>query len=104
MYAIIEDGGKQYKVSQGDALLIETRELPEGQKEIAFDKVLMLGVGESAKIGAPYVAGAKVTALVTQALKAPRVIGIKFNRRKGYRKKWGHRQPLLRVQITGIQG
>ena len=63
MYAIFEDGGKQYKVSQGDNLLIELHDLPEGSADITFDKVLMVGEGESARIGTPWVAGASVTAL-----------------------------------------
>lgn len=102
MYAIIEDGGKQYKVSEGDALLVELRDLPEGATELQFDKVLMVGEGDNAKIGAPLLPGAVVRAKLVQELKTPKVTGIKFSRRKGYRKKWGHRQNMLRVQITGI--
>lgn len=102
MYAIIEDGGKQYKVSEGDSLLIERRDLDEGQQELTFDKVLMLGEGEDARIGTPWVDGATVTAKIHKELKAPKVIGIKFKRRKGYMKKFGHRQKLLRVAIEKI--
>lgn len=104
MYAIFEDGGKQYKVSEGDSVLVEIRDLPEGQSELVFDKVLMLGEGEAAKIGAPWVAGASVRAKLVQELKMPKVTGIKFSRRKGYRKKWGHRQNMLRVQVSAISG
>lgn len=102
MYAIIEDGGKQYKVSQGDALLIERRELPEGSSELKFDKVLMVGEGTGARIGTPWVDGASVTAKVLAELKTAKVVGIKFRRRKGYMKKFGHRQQMLKVEITGI--
>lgn len=102
MYAIFEDGGKQYKVSEGDALLIERRDLDEGQTEITFDKVLMVGEGEQARVGTPWVAGATVTAKVTQELKTPKVVGIKFKRRKGYMKKFGHRQQVLKVAIEKI--
>jgi large subunit ribosomal protein L21 len=102
VYAIFEDGGKQYKVSQGDALLVETRELPEGQSELTFDKVLMVGEGASARIGQPFVAGATVTARIVDALRGPKLVGLKYNRRKGYRRKWGHRQPYLKVEISGI--
>ena len=102
VYAIFEDGGKQYKVSQGDNLLIELQDVPEGRDEITFDKVLMVGEGEGAKIGAPWVSGASVTAKVLEALKTDKVIGIKFRRRKGYKKKWGHRQNMLKVQIASI--
>ena len=104
VYAIIEDGGKQYKVSEGDHLLIEIRDLAEGQKDIKFDRVLMLGEGAGAKIGAPYVSGASVDATLVQALKMPKVEGIKFSRRKGYKKKFGHRQRMLRVEIAKISG
>lgn len=103
MYAIFEDGGKQYKVSQGDALLVESRELAEGQGEVVFDKVLMVGEGQSARIGQPYVAGATVTASIREQLRGPKLVGLKYNRRKGYRRKWGHRQPYLKVEITGIK-
>ncbi len=104
MYAIFDDGGKQYKVSTGDALLIERRDLPEGQTELTFDKVLMLGEGAEARIGTPWVAGASVTAKVVEELKGPKVRGIKFRRRKGYIKHWGHRQKLLKVEIGAING
>lgn len=102
MYAIFEDGGKQYKVTEGDALLIERRDLDEGQTEITFDKVLMVGEGEDARIGTPWVEGASVTAKVTEALKTPKVVGVKFRRRKGYMRKFGHRQQMLKVAIDKI--
>ena len=103
MYAIIEDGGKQYKVSEGDALLVEARELPEGQSEITFDKVLMIGEGAGSRIGQPYLAGAAVTARVVEQIRGPKLVGLKYNRRKGYRRKWGHRQPYIKVEISGIR-
>ena len=62
MYAVFEDGGKQYKVSEGDALLIERRDLDQGRAKITFDKVLMVGEGQDARIGTPWVKGATVTA------------------------------------------
>ncbi len=102
MYAIFEDGGKQYKVSDGDALLIERRDLPEGQAEVVFDRVLMVGEGAAARIGTPWLAGATVTAKVMDEIKTPKVVGIKKRRRKGYVKKWGHRQKMLRVAISAI--
>jgi len=103
VYAIFEDGGKQYKVSSGDMLLIERRELPEGQTELTFDKVLMVGEGPDAKVGTPWVDGAAVSAKVVEALKMPKIDGVKFRRRKGYLKRWGHRQKMLKVQIGEIQ-
>lgn len=104
MYAIIEDSGKQFKVSEGDHLLVDVRDLAEGQSELTFDKVLMLGEGAGSKLGTPYVTGASVGAKIVSAIKMPRVTGIKFRRRKGYRNKFGHRQPMLRVEITSING
>ncbi len=102
MYAIFDDGGKQYKVGPGDMLLVERRDLTEGQTEVTFDKVLMVGEGADARIGTPWVAGATVTAKVVEELKGPKVRGIKFRRRKGYIKHWGHRQKLLKVEIAKI--
>ncbi|MEW6250283.1 MAG: 50S ribosomal protein L21 [Planctomycetota bacterium] len=102
MYAIFDDGGKQYKVSTGDMLLIEHRDVPEGQTELTFDKVLMVGEGAESRIGTPWVADATVSAKVVETLKGPKVRGIKFRRRKGYMKRWGHRQQLLKVEIGAI--
>jgi large subunit ribosomal protein L21 len=102
VYAIFEDGGKQYKVSSGDFLLVERRDLPEGESEITFDKVLMVGEGEDARIGTPWVEGATVAGRVVNELKMPKIHGLKFKRRKGYVKRWGHRQKMLRVQIGTI--
>ena len=102
MYAIFEDGGKQYKVSEGDALLIERRDLAEDQTEIVFDQVLMLGEGAAARIGTPWIDGATITAKVAGELKMPKVVGVKKRRRKGYVKHWGHRQKMLKVQISAI--
>ena len=102
MYAIFEDGGKQYKVSEGDALLIERRDLAEDQTEIVFDQVLMLGEGAAARIGTPWIDGATITAKVAGELKMPKVVGVKKRRRKCYVKHWGHRQKMLKVQISAI--
>lgn len=103
MYAVFEDGGKQYKVSEGDALLIERRELGKGRAKITFDKVLMVGEGQNARIGTPWVKGATVTAKVTEELKTAKVVGVKFKRRKGYMKRFGHRQQMLKVAIEKIK-
>jgi large subunit ribosomal protein L21 len=102
VYAIFDDSGKQYRVSEGDSLLIDLRELAEGQTELKFDHVLMVGEGDQARIGTPLVAGASVTATLERELKMPKVVGFKFRRRKGLRRKWGHRQRMLRVKITAI--
>lgn len=104
MYAIIEDGGKQYKVEAGDRLLIELRELPEGQHSITFDKVLMIGDGAQSRVGAPFVDGAAVSATLLETLKTDKVRGVKFARRKGLYKRWGHRQTMMKVSIDAING
>ena len=101
MYAIIAESGRQYKVCSGDVIRID-RELGD-EKTLTFDQVLLVGGGEGgAKVGAPLVAGATVTADVVRALKGPKVDIIKIKRRKGYRKHIGHRQNHLEVRITGI--
>jgi large subunit ribosomal protein L21 len=104
VYAIIEDGGRQYKVSQGDKIYVDLRELPEGQETIEFGNVLALGEGENARIGQPFVDGAKVVARVGGEVKGHKVISIHFRRRKNYRKKIGHRQKHLAVTISEIVG
>lgn len=103
VYAIFEDGGKQYKVSAGDKLLVELKDLGEGQSDITFDKVLMVGDGADARIGTPWVAGATVKAKLLEQLKMPKVHGVKFRRRKGYMKRWGHRQNMLKIEIEKIE-
>ena len=101
MYAVIESGGKQHRVVEGETLKLEKIEVPTGES-INFDKVLMVGEGESVKIGAPYVEGSSVTAEVIAQGRAKKVTIIKFNRRKHYRKRQGHRQWFTEVRITGI--
>ncbi|MCG8409402.1 MAG: 50S ribosomal protein L21 [Phycisphaerales bacterium] len=102
MYAIIEDGGKQYRVEEGDRIYIEKRDLPDGTTSVEFDRVLMLGDGAESKIGTPLVDGAKVTASLKEAVKGPKLEVIKFKRRKGYRLHKGHRQKYLSVTIDEI--
>lgn len=104
MYAIFEDGGKQYKVSEGDTLLVERRDLEDGQAELTFDKVMFLGEGDGSRIGTPFLDGASVTAKIDRELKTPKVTGVKFKRRKGYMKKIGHRQQMIRVTVSQING
>lgn len=105
VYAIFEDGGKQYKVTEGDALLLERKpDMAADTKQLTFDKVLLIGGGDKPRIGAPYVSGASVTVDVLGEMKTKKVIGMKHRRRKGFKKKWGHRQTVLKVRITGIAG
>lgn len=102
MYAIIEDGGKQYMVRQGDTVYLERRELADGTTSLQLDRVLMLGEGDKARIGDPYVKSAKVSAKLHGEIKGPKLIIQKFRRRKGYHKKQGHRQKYLKVTIESI--
>ncbi|MEY3668240.1 MAG: hypothetical protein RL572_1780 [Pseudomonadota bacterium] len=101
MYAVIESGGKQHRVVEGEILKLEKLEAATGE-QVSFDKVLMVGEGESVKIGAPYVAGSKVTAEVVAQGRADKVRIIKFRRRKHHLKHQGHRQWFTAVKITGI--
>jgi large subunit ribosomal protein L21 len=101
MYAVIESGGKQHRVVEGEVLKLEKIEQATGAT-ISFDKVLMVGAGADVKIGAPYVASGKVTAEVISHGRADKVKIIKFRRRKHYRKQQGHRQWFTEVKITSI--
>jgi large subunit ribosomal protein L21 len=103
MYAIIETGGKQYKVSEKETITIEKLEAEKGA-EVTFDKVLVFADGDSLKLGQPTVAGASVTGKVVAQERGERVRVFKFKKRKGYRKAHGHRQYLTRVIITKILG
>lgn len=100
-YAIIKTGGKQYKVSQGDKIDVERLDLAEGDTA-TFDQVLFVSDGGSQKIGDPLVEGATVTGEVVAQHRAKKVTAYKFKRRKGHQKTKGHRQPLTRVSIKGI--
>ena len=102
MHAIIETGGKQYKVTEGDTLFIEKLEAEAGQA-ITFDKVLAILDGDKATFGAPVVEGASVAATVVKNGKGKKVRIFKYNPKKGYRKRQGHRQPYTKVQIGTIQ-
>ena len=102
MYAIIETGGKQYRVAQGQMLTIEKLEADAGST-VDFDRVLMVGSGEQVKFGAPLVAGAKVVAEVVKHGRGDKIRIIKFRRRKHHMKRAGHRQYYTQVKITSIQ-
>ena len=101
MYAVIESGGKQHRVVEGETLKLEKIEAATGDT-IEFDRVLMVGGGDTVKIGTPVVAGGKVTAEVMAQGRHKKVKIVKFNRRKHYRKETGHRQWITEVKITGI--
>lgn len=101
MYAVFLTGGKQYRAAQGDVLKIEKLDLEAGA-EVAFDHVMLVGSGDDVKVGAPTVAGAKVSAKVLSQGRADKVHILKFRRRKHHRKQQGHRQYYTEVQITAI--
>lgn len=102
MYAIIEDSGTQIKVNEGDQFEIDRKAVEPGA-DISFDRVLMVSDGEgNTTLGKPYISGASVSAKVIEHKKGEKIDVIKFKRRKGYRRKVGHRQAYTTVSITGI--
>ena len=103
MYAIIETGGKQYKVNEGDIIFVEKLEKNEGET-VVFDCVKAISAGEKLEIGAPTVAGAKVTAKVLKNGKAKKIYVMKYKSKKNEKKKQGHRQPYTKVEILSIEG
>ena len=102
MYAIVETGGKQYKLEEGRYVDIELIDGEENDK-VVFDKVVMLGNGAKSKVGAPYVEKATVEGKIVKHDKAKKVIVFKQRAKKGYRKKQGHRQFFTRVMVTKIR-
>jgi large subunit ribosomal protein L21 len=101
MYAVIQTGGKQYRVAEGDTLRVEKLAAEEGAT-VELDKVLMVAEGEDVKVGNPYVDGCKVTATVKSQGRAKKVKIIKFRRRKHHLKRQGHRQSYTELEVTGI--
>jgi large subunit ribosomal protein L21 len=109
MYAVIEQGGKQYKVTEGDRLDIELTDVQPDATEIELNKVLFIGDGENVRIGKPYIEGAKVTAKFETTAEKGLIKGKKlyvthFRRRKDSQRRIGHRQKYLRVTIAKIEG
>ncbi len=102
MYAVIESGGKQHRVEPGEILDLEKLDVAAGDT-IDFDRVLMVSDGNAVKVGAPYVAGGKVSAEVLEHGRGQKVRIIKFRRRKHYRRTMGHRQWSTKVKITAIE-
>ena len=102
MYAVIETGGKQYRVQEGDVITIEKLNAEVGET-VTFDKVLVLGEGKDVKVGTPYV-DAAVTGSVVENGKGQKVIIFKYKAKKDYRKKQGHRQPYTMVKIESLGG
>lgn len=102
MYAILETGGKQYKVSEGDVIYVEKLGVDDGAA-VTFDKVLAVGDGESLKVGAPYVDGASVSGTADKTGKKKKINIFKMKPKKGYRRRQGHRQPYTKVTISAIK-
>ena len=103
MFAIIETGGKQYKVNEGDVIFIEKLEAEEGST-VVFDSVKAISRDGALKIGTPNVEGAKVTATVMKNGKGKKIYIFKYKAKKNEKKKMGHRQPYTKVQIAAIEG
>ncbi len=103
MFAIIETGGKQYKVTEGDIIYVEKLEAAEGDT-FSFDKVLALSKDDGFKVGHPYVEGATVTASVVKNGKSKKIVILRYKAKKNEKKKIGHRQQYTKVQISQING
>ena len=101
MYAVIRSGGKQYRVAPDDVIQVEKLEAEPGAS-VVLDEVLMIGGGDAAKVGAPLVDGASVSAEVVDQKRGPKIIVFKKKRRKNYRRRNGHRQDITLLRITAI--
>ena len=103
MFAVIETGGKQYKVNEGDIIFVEKLDVEAGSK-VEFDRVLALSTNDGFKVGDPVVSGVKVTANVIKNGKAKKIYVMTYKPKKNEKKKNGHRQPYTKLQITKIEG
>ena len=101
MYAVIQTGGKQYRVQQGDVIYVEKMNSQAGDL-VSFDEVLLVSNDSETKIGAPVVAGAKVEGKVVAQVKSAKIVVFKYKSKKNSRKRQGHRQPYTKVEITAI--
>ena len=103
MYAIIETGGKQYRVQEGDIITVEKLAAEAGD-QVELDKVLILSDDNGVKVGTPYIEGAKVMGRAVESGKAKKVVIFKYKSKKDYRKKQGHRQPYTMIEILSLDG
>ncbi|WP_422926742.1 50S ribosomal protein L21 [Singulisphaera sp. PoT] len=101
MYAIFEDGSHQFRVSEGDRIVVDRRQGDPGT-EVVFSKVLLISGNDGATIGEPVLEGAKVVAKIVQQFRDKKIIIQKFRRRKNMRRRKGHRQPYTAIQITQV--
>lgn len=104
MYAVIETGGKQYRVEEGTLLEHERISGVVADDEIVFDRVLLLVKGDDVRVGTPHLENATVKGLVREEVRGEKIIVYKYKRKKGYRRKSGHRQQVMKTEITGIEG
>lgn len=102
MYALIETGGKQYRVEEGQPIYIEKLAAAEGET-VTFDKVLLVGKEDGTVVGTPVVEGAKVTGKVEKQGKSKKIVVFKYKPKKNYKRKQGHRQPFTKVVIESIE-
>jgi len=102
MYAIMETGGKQYRVSPGEVLQVEKLEASPGET-VEIDRVLLVNTGEGTKVGTPWVEGARVVLKVRNQGRGDKIIVFKYKPKKNYRRKQGHRQPYTEVIVESIQ-
>jgi len=102
MYAVIQTGGKQYKVQPDEELRVEKLDGQVGD-EVYFDKVLLVSKGDKVTVGRPVLENAKVVAKITRQGRGPKIVVFKYKRRKGYRRKQGHRQDFTGLKIIGIE-
>ena len=103
MFAVIESGGKQHRVEEGEVLRLEKLAAGPGET-VTFDRVLLIAEGDDIKVGTPFVDGGEVTAEVVGEGRGDKVMLIKFKRGKNYHRKQGHRQSYTEVRVTGIRG
>ena len=102
MFAVIETGGKQYRVNEGDVIFVEKLDVNEGDT-VVFDRVMALSIGQSFEVGTPVVEGAKVTAKVLKNGKGKKIYVMKYKPKKNEKKKIGHRQPYTKVEIVSVE-
>ena len=101
MYAVLESGGKQYRVAAGTTLAVERLDVAAGQP-VTLDRILLINADGKVTVGAPHVAGARVVAEVVEHKRGPKVVAFKMKRRKGYHRKVGHRQELTVITVKEI--
>ncbi len=102
MLAIVETGGKQYKVAVGDTIDVEKMAVAPDE-QVTLDKILLLAEGDQVQVGRPYVAGAKVVAKVEAQVLGEKIVGFKYKAKKNERKRYGHRQPYTRLHVESIE-